>query len=109
MRYDISDVAHIDPRPQSWHFINCSRSSCGSPPRRLDDLARHEPRTVSDSYWIDGRLRIMTVHKAKGLEFPVVILADPTCSETSSTPSRHVDPQRRLSLGGSRAALQLPS
>jgi ATP-dependent exoDNAse (exonuclease V) beta subunit len=43
-------------------------------------------------------VRIMTVHKAKGLEFPVVILADPTCNETSSTPSRHVDPQRRLWL-----------
>ncbi len=43
-------------------------------------------------------VRIMTVHKAKGLEFPVVILADPTCSETNSTPSRHVDPQRRLWL-----------
>jgi ATP-dependent helicase/nuclease subunit A len=41
-------------------------------------------------------VRIMTVHKAKGLEFPVVILADPTCNESSSTPSRHVDPERRL-------------
>jgi hypothetical protein len=36
------------------------------------------------------------VHKAKGLEFPVVILADPTCNESSNTPSRHVDPERRL-------------
>jgi ATP-dependent helicase/nuclease subunit A len=41
-------------------------------------------------------VRIMTVHKAKGLEFPVVILADPTCNESSNTPSRHVDPERRL-------------
>jgi ATP-dependent helicase/nuclease subunit A len=37
-------------------------------------------------------VRIMTVHKAKGLEFPVVILA--TCNVTSSIPSRHVDPHR---------------
>jgi ATP-dependent exoDNAse (exonuclease V) beta subunit len=38
----------------------------------------------------------MTVHKAKGLEFPVVILADLTCNESSNTPSRHVDPERGL-------------
>ena len=43
-------------------------------------------------------VRVMTVHKAKGLEFPVVILADPTCSAARDTPSRHVDPARRLWL-----------
>jgi ATP-dependent helicase/nuclease subunit A len=43
-------------------------------------------------------IRIMTVHKAKGLEFPVAILADPTCTATHSTPSRHVDPVRHLWL-----------
>jgi ATP-dependent exoDNAse (exonuclease V) beta subunit len=37
-------------------------------------------------------VRVMTVHKAKGLEFPVVILADPTCPATRDVPSRHVDP-----------------
>jgi ATP-dependent helicase/nuclease subunit A len=41
-------------------------------------------------------VRIMTVHKAKGLEFPVVILADPTCPATRETPGRHIDPTRRL-------------
>jgi ATP-dependent exoDNAse (exonuclease V) beta subunit len=38
------------------------------------------------------------VHRAKGLEFPVVILADPTASATPRQPSRHVDPARRLWL-----------
>jgi ATP-dependent exoDNAse (exonuclease V) beta subunit len=33
----------------------------------------------------------MTVHKAKGLEFPVVILADPTCKLNRSTASRALD------------------
>ena len=43
-------------------------------------------------------VRLMTVHKAKGLQFPVVILADPTCSAGRDTPSRHVDAVRRLWL-----------
>jgi ATP-dependent exoDNAse (exonuclease V) beta subunit len=41
-------------------------------------------------------VRVMTVHKAKGLEFPVVVLADPTCPAARDTPSRHIDPARRL-------------
>ncbi len=40
-------------------------------------------------------VRIMTVHRAKGLEFPVVVLADLTCRETRE-PSRHVNPAKRL-------------
>ncbi|MFV1986633.1 MAG: UvrD-helicase domain-containing protein [Gemmatimonadota bacterium] len=41
-------------------------------------------------------VRMMTVHKAKGLEFPVVVLADMTCNATFETPTRHVDPVRGL-------------
>src|SRR6185295_18032097 len=37
----------------------------------------------------DG-VRIMTVHKAKGLEFPVVILADPTCKLSPAEASRWI-------------------
>jgi ATP-dependent helicase/nuclease subunit A len=40
-------------------------------------------------------VRMMTVHSAKGLEFPVVILADLTCRETGAA-QRCVDPDRRL-------------
>jgi ATP-dependent exoDNAse (exonuclease V) beta subunit len=43
----------------------------------------------------DG-VRIMTVYKAKGLEFPVVILIDPTCPHTFQEPSRYVDVPHRL-------------
>src|SRR5829696_5402142 len=40
----------------------------------------------------------MTAHKAKGLQFPVVILADPTCNAARDTPGRHVDSVRQLWL-----------
>jgi ATP-dependent exoDNAse (exonuclease V) beta subunit len=41
-------------------------------------------------------VRMMTVHKAKGLEFPVVILADLSAQATRDTPSRHVDQEKGL-------------
>jgi ATP-dependent helicase/nuclease subunit A len=41
-------------------------------------------------------VRIMSVHRAKGLEFPVVILADITCNETAGEAHRFVDPLQRL-------------
>jgi ATP-dependent helicase/nuclease subunit A len=43
-------------------------------------------------------VRVMTVYKAKGLEFPVVILADPTYSATRDRPSRHIDSSRSIWL-----------
>ncbi|MGE5246597.1 MAG: UvrD-helicase domain-containing protein [Betaproteobacteria bacterium] len=43
----------------------------------------------------DG-VRLMTVHKAKGLEFPVVILADLTCRISRDDASRYVDAARGL-------------
>lgn len=45
----------------------------------------------------DG-VRLMTVHKAKGLEFPVVILVDPTSPMRPERPSRWVDAERNVSL-----------
>jgi ATP-dependent exoDNAse (exonuclease V) beta subunit len=50
----------------------------------------------------DG-VRIMTVHKAKGLEFPIVILADLTCKLSRAEAGRWLDPAHNLcalKLGG---------
>lgn len=43
----------------------------------------------------DG-VRLMTVHKAKGLEFPVVVLADIACKLSLEDASRYLDPQKKL-------------
>jgi ATP-dependent exoDNAse (exonuclease V) beta subunit len=48
----------------------------------------------------DG-VRMMTVHKAKGLEFPIVILADLTCKLSRADAGRWLDP------GANRCALKL--
>jgi ATP-dependent exoDNAse (exonuclease V) beta subunit len=40
-------------------------------------------------------VRLMTVHRAKGLEFPLVVLCDITCPLGASA-SRHIDSDRRL-------------
>jgi ATP-dependent exoDNAse (exonuclease V) beta subunit len=41
-------------------------------------------------------VRIMSVHRAKGLEFPVVILCDPSSPRVRASASRQVDPERGL-------------
>jgi ATP-dependent exoDNAse (exonuclease V) beta subunit len=41
-------------------------------------------------------VRLMTVHKAKGLEFPVVVLCDPTAPGKVEKAYRFVDSERRL-------------
>jgi ATP-dependent helicase/nuclease subunit A len=41
-------------------------------------------------------VRLMTVHAAKGLEFPIVILADMTANIAASDPDRYVDARQRL-------------
>ena len=62
----------------------------------LDSLSEESDRSeqpmIEDG--VEG-VRLMTVHKAKGLEFPVVILCEIT-SPFSSGASRHVDPDRKL-------------
>ena len=62
-------------------------------------VAAEAPILEEDS---DG-VRMMTVHKAKGLEFPIVILADLTCKLARAEAGRWIDPGSgtcALKLGG---------
>ncbi len=64
--------------------------------RLFDEAERGE---ASDAPIIEegtGGVRLMTVHRAKGLEFPVVVLADLTAKEAPGEPARSTDPRRRL-------------
>jgi ATP-dependent exoDNAse (exonuclease V) beta subunit len=61
--------------------------------RRAEEGTAGEAPVVEEGS--DG-VRLMTVHGAKGLEFPVVMLADLTCPETASEAARYVDPESRL-------------
>jgi ATP-dependent exoDNAse (exonuclease V) beta subunit len=61
--------------------------------RSASELEAAEAPILEESS--DG-VRLMTVHKAKGLEFPVVILADMTCRLSRSDASRYLDSTARL-------------
>ena len=74
-----------------------SSTSCATRPS--DAQAAEAPILEEGS---DG-VRLMTVHKAKGLEFPVVILADITCKLARAEAGRWLDPERNvcaLKIGG---------
>ncbi|MEM1418032.1 MAG: UvrD-helicase domain-containing protein, partial [Myxococcota bacterium] len=59
---------------------------------KASDKVRDVPLLEEDA---DG-VRLMTVHAAKGLEAPVVVLANPTWKRARERPSRYVDGPRRL-------------
>ena len=66
----------------------------------VDELAARAQRMESpESAVIDESadgVRLLTVHSAKGLEFPIVILGDMTANLAARDPDRYIDSERRL-------------
>jgi ATP-dependent helicase/nuclease subunit A len=60
---------------------------------RADGYDSAEPPVIEEG--AEG-VRLLTVHAAKGLEFPVVILADMTANLSARNPDRYVDPARQV-------------
>jgi len=66
----------------------------------VDELAARAQRMESPEAAVidesaDG-VRLLTVHSAKGLEFPIVILGDMTANLAARAPDRYIDSERRL-------------
>ncbi|MCC6873797.1 MAG: UvrD-helicase domain-containing protein, partial [Sandaracinaceae bacterium] len=64
--------------------------------RLEDQLARGEGVSAPVVEERSAGVRVMTVHRDKGLEFPVVVLCDPLLSRVPEHPSRYSDSASRL-------------
>ncbi len=65
---------------------------------RLEEQAEHSTEVSEAAVLEEGSegVRLMTTHAAKGLEFPVVILADLTANLARKQPERFVDNDKQL-------------
>ena len=65
---------------------------------RLEEQADHSTEVSEAAVLEEGAegVRLMTTHAAKGLEFPVVILADLTANLARKQPERYIDNEKRL-------------
>lgn len=73
------------------------KNTLGEFSQYLSDLTAREAREGEALLEADDSVRLMTVHASKGLEFPMVILADAAWSGASASPMLLADSQRGLS------------
>jgi ATP-dependent helicase/nuclease subunit A len=90
----LANVLHIAELARAYEASG-GGSFRGFVARLLDDADRAQTSEAPILEEGSDGVRIMTVHRAKGLEFPVVVLADITANLTGNA-SRWVDPDRQL-------------
>jgi ATP-dependent helicase/nuclease subunit A len=88
----LANVMRLMDLARRYEALRAARSFRGF----VDELeARAEREESGDAPVVEEGaegVRLMTVHRAKGLEFPIVLLADLTCNETAGDAHRWVDP-----------------
>jgi ATP-dependent exoDNAse (exonuclease V) beta subunit len=87
--YHVADLARAYERSGGLSF----RGFVEQLNSRAEREGNTEPPVLEDA--AEG-VRIMTVHAAKGLEFPIVILADMTAKIAQNRAGRYIDPVARL-------------
>jgi ATP-dependent exoDNAse (exonuclease V) beta subunit len=90
----LANVLHVVELARQYEATD-GASFRGFVQRFLDETHTEAAESPILEEGTDG-VRLMTVHKAKGLEFPVVILADITCRLASDRPSRALVAARGL-------------
>jgi ATP-dependent exoDNAse (exonuclease V) beta subunit len=81
-------IAEVGRRFEASHHATSFRAFVEHLTTEADKGASAQALVVEEG--TEG-VRMMTVHKAKGLQFPVVILCDMTATEVGRNPSRHMD------------------
>jgi ATP-dependent exoDNAse (exonuclease V) beta subunit len=90
----LANVLHIAELARTYESAG-GISFRGFVERLLDDAERAQTSEAPILEEGSDGVRLMTVHRAKGLEFPVVVLADITAN-LSGGASRWIDPARQL-------------
>jgi len=89
----LANVLHVAEQARSYETTG-GISFRGFVERLADDAERRKSQEAPILEEGSEGVRLMTVHKAKGLEFPVVVLADPTATLAFDNPGRAIDAEK---------------